>query len=315
MVQYQPSQEQRDLIADIDGALTAILPLSRLNESPQESAATWAALEDLGIFGLAAPEAVGGAALGAVEEVLLAAALGRRLASPSVFATLGAVHANIHAPTPVLKRTSPAYQNRRGVVVMVDCGATNALLLRTADSATIHLIDTKQMELEGNPWLDRLCVRSDAGPPIATLGAAGLLRLRLIDAAALAGIAGATLDAAAGYARMREQFGRPIGSFQAVKHHCANMAVAARKAIDLVTYAAVAADQARPDAAFLADSAFIIAAQGAIDNAGRNIQIHGGIGFSDEADAHLFLKRGQLLATIGGGVEAALERIAIVAAA
>ncbi|WP_331274484.1 acyl-CoA dehydrogenase family protein [Sphingobium sp. JAI105] len=112
-----------------------------------------------------------------------------------------------------------------------------------------------------------------------------------------------------------EQFGRPIGSFQAVKHHCANMAVAARNAIDLVTYAAVAADQARPDAAFLANSAFIIAAQGAIDNAGRNIQIHGGIGFSDEADAHLFLKRGQLLATIGGGVEAALERIAIVAAA
>jgi alkylation response protein AidB-like acyl-CoA dehydrogenase len=112
------------------------------------------------------------------------------------------------------------------------------------------------------------------------------------------------------YAGIREQFGRPIGSFQAVKHHCANMAIAARCARDQTTFAAVAIDEERPDAQLQVECAYLIAATAALENAGKNIQIHGGMGFSDEADPHLFLKRAQLLIAIAGGLEAATSRIA-----
>jgi alkylation response protein AidB-like acyl-CoA dehydrogenase len=112
------------------------------------------------------------------------------------------------------------------------------------------------------------------------------------------------------YASTREQFGRPIGSFQAVKHHCANMALAARCAKDQTTFAAVAIDQGRDDAAFQVESAVFVAGSAALKNAGNNIQIHGGLGFSDEADPHLLIKRAQLLLAVAGGLEAANERIA-----
>jgi alkylation response protein AidB-like acyl-CoA dehydrogenase len=140
--------------------------------------------------------------------------------------------------------------------------------------------------------------------------AAALLRLRLIDAAALAGIARAALDMGVAYAGIREQFGRPIGSFQAVKHHCANMAIAANCARDQTAFAAVAVDDDRADAIMQVESALLVAGKAALENAAKNIQIHGGIGFSDEADPHLLLKRAQLLIAISGGLEAANHRVA-----
>nr|WP_277817133.1 acyl-CoA dehydrogenase family protein [Solimonas terrae] len=136
------------------------------------------------------------------------------------------------------------------------------------------------------------------------------MRLRLIDAAALAGVAQTALQMGVDYAGLREQFGRPIGSFQAVKHHCANMAIAARCARDQVSFAAVALDEGRADAALQVESALFVAGTAAIENAGKNIQIHGGIGFSDEADPHLLLKRARVLIAIAGGLEAANARIA-----
>jgi len=132
----------------------------------------------------------------------------------------------------------------------------------------------------------------------------------LIDAAALAGISQAALDMSVAYAGVRQQFGRPIGSFQAIKHHCANMAIAASCARDQASFAAVAVDEGRDDAALQVECAFWVAGTAALENAGKNIQIHGGIGFSDEADPHLFLKRAQLLIAIAGGLEAANGRIA-----
>jgi alkylation response protein AidB-like acyl-CoA dehydrogenase len=148
------------------------------------------------------------------------------------------------------------------------------------------------------------------GEPIARFEAPQLLRLRLIDAAALAGISQAALDMSVAYAGTRAQFGRPIGSFQAVKHHCANMVSAARRARDQTCFAAVAIDEGRDDAALQVECALFVAGSAALENAGKNIQIHGGMGFSDEADPHLLLKRAQLLSTLAGGLEAANERIA-----
>ncbi|MCG2842023.1 acyl-CoA dehydrogenase family protein [Sandaracinobacter sp. RS1-74] len=309
-MRYQPSRSQRALIAELDDALVSILPLARLHDSPLESPSAWEALDALGLFGLAAPESAGGSGLGALEEALLANALGRRLAGADVFATLAAVHAENAGRHKPGERTTPAFHGSAGVLA-VGSGAIGPLLLRQREGgAALHSGPFQFRPVDGNPWLDPLLHLGDLGATSGQFDGYGLLRLRLIDAAALAGIAEATLGAATDYAGLREQFGRPIGSFQAVKHHCANMAVAAREAGDLVTFAALAIDQGRADAAFLAESAFAVAARAAIGNAGASIQIHGAIGFSDEADPHLFLKRARLLVAIGGGVETALERIA-----
>jgi alkylation response protein AidB-like acyl-CoA dehydrogenase len=69
-------------------------------------------------------------------------------------------------------------------------------------------------------------------------------------------------------------------------------------------------DDDREDAALQVESAFYVAGSAAIDNCGKNIQVHGGMGFSDEADPHRLLKRARVLVEIAGGLEAALTRIA-----
>ena len=77
------------------------------------------------------------------------------------------------------------------------------------------------------------------------------------------------------------------------------------------TYFARRADiEGRPDAALQVECALFVAGTAALEICGKNIQLHGGIGFSDEADPHLFLKRAQLLVAVAGGLEAANERIA-----
>ncbi len=311
-MQYHPTRDQRNLAAMLEDALIAILPLERLHTQAGESETTWSELEALGLFGLSLPESEGGSGLGAAEEVLAAAALGRRLANPCVFARLGAAHARRGRGRLPASPVSVAFAGGSGPIAVHDPLA-HIVLVREPDGAALYELSGEDRAAIDSPWLDRLVRLESLSEPLATFDDAGLLRLRLIDAAALAGVADAALRAAVAYAGVREQFGRPIGSFQAVKHHCADMAVRTREALDLSTFAAVAIDQRRPEVAFLVDSAFVSAATAALFCAGKNIQIHGGIGFSEEADAHLALKRTRLLTAIGGGLEPTLERLGAVA--
>ncbi len=311
-VRHHPDADQRSLVAAFDRPLDALLPLARLHRHDGDGAETWAGLAELGLFGIALGEDAGGVGLGAAEEVLLAERLGRRLAAPSVLATMAAVHAGVAAPDIAAgtTRVAPAYRAGGGIVV-VDGGDADLLLLRDGDGATLHrLASPGAGEAVGRRWATALRRDGDAGERIATLDEAAVRRARLIDAAALAGIAGAALDMAVSYAGMREQFGRPIGSFQAVKHHCADMAMAARAAIDQATFAGIAIDDARDDAPLQVEAALLLAIEAALGNARRNIQVHGGIGFSDEADPHLLLKRAHVHAAIAGGGEAASARVA-----
>jgi alkylation response protein AidB-like acyl-CoA dehydrogenase len=129
----------------------------------------------------------------------------------------------------------------------------------------------------------------------------------LLVSAQLLGIAEATRDLAVSYAQTRVQFGRPIGSFQAIKHHCANMAVAAEALSSLLDMAAIAArdERAAPDerddAAFQIAALRLLAPKAALANARTCIQVHGGIGFSAEADAHHYLKQAHVLRQLQSG--------------
>ena len=305
---YHPNPEQLALGSTLEESLVELLPLSRLHTSCHEDAATWQSLEDIGVFGIGVSEASGGSGLGAVEEALIVMSLGRRLASPAVLATIGV--ASLRGTAPPGERAAAAYRHA-GRIILVEEPQTPFVLLRDSNGAALYDSRACRSQLiDGRLWLGRLCEVSEPGEPLERFNSSQLARLRLHDAAALAGIADTALEASVAYARQREQFGRPIGSFQAVKHHCANMAIAARCARDQTCFAAVALAEGRPDATMEVEYAFAVAGAAALENAKLGIQIHGGMGFSDEADPHLFLKRAQLLIAIAGGLEAATGRIA-----
>jgi alkylation response protein AidB-like acyl-CoA dehydrogenase len=138
-----------------------------------------------------------------------------------------------------------------------------------------------------------------AGPALATVLDLAMTAL----AAEQAGAARACLEASAGYARERHQFGRPIGSFQAVKHKCADMLVKVELAQAAATEAARAA-AGDPDAAPLPQAAAVahaVCSESLMFVAAENIQVHGGIGFTWEHTAHLYFRRAKASQLMFGG--------------
>jgi alkylation response protein AidB-like acyl-CoA dehydrogenase len=126
----------------------------------------------------------------------------------------------------------------------------------------------------------------------------------------------AVLEMATGYAKVREQFGRTIGSFQAVKHILADMLAESELATASAWDAARAIDHGLDDQARLSAAvAATVALTGFQRNAQRNIQVHGGIGFTWEHDAHLYLRRAATLAAVYGPEPAAQDDVARIAAA
>jgi alkylation response protein AidB-like acyl-CoA dehydrogenase len=312
-MKYHPNPEQLALGSTIEESLVKLLPLSRLHSSHHEDAATWQSLEEIGVFGIGVSEDSGGTGLGVVEEALIVMSLGRRLVSPAVLATIGAAPLRNQSAASLSGGRAAAAYRHGNRITLVDEPGTPLVLVRDPSGAGLYESRACcSKPTDDRLWLGSLCDMADpTGPPLEYCNESQLPRLRLLDAAALAGIADTALEASVAYAQTREQFGRPIGSFQAVKHHCANMAIAARCARDQTNFAAVALDEGRPDASMEVECAFLMAGSAALENASLSIQIHGGMGFSDEADPHLFLKRARLLVAIAGGLEAASRRIAL----
>jgi alkylation response protein AidB-like acyl-CoA dehydrogenase len=152
-------------------------------------------------------------------------------------------------------------------------------------------------------------VTLDAAPAAALPGARRVLTdiARTVLAAEASGIAAETTSQAAEYAKVREQFGRPIATFQAVKHHCANMLVAAELAAAATWDAGRAASGGGDQFSYTAAIAATLALPAAVSDAQLNIQVHGGIGFTWEHDAHLYLRRAAAIAAIVDTEQAAIE--------
>jgi alkylation response protein AidB-like acyl-CoA dehydrogenase len=139
---------------------------------------------------------------------------------------------------------------------------------------------------------------------------------RLLDRAAVAvacdslGLSEAMLDATVGYARVREQFGRPIGSFQAVKHACADMLVQVCVSRELVSAATASLASDDPQAWVAAAMAKSYACAAAVDVVGKAMQLHGGIGYTWESGIHVYLKRAVLNRSLFGSPQAHRGRLA-----
>ncbi len=150
---------------------------------------------------------------------------------------------------------------------------------------------------------------------IGAEGQGGQLMSRVLDLASVAlaaeqaGGARRCLEMSAGYARTRFQFGRPIGSFQAVKHKCADMLVRVELAEATAREAARLADEAAAEFPVAAATAHICCSQAYMFAAAENIQVHGGIGFTWEHPAHLYFRRAKSSELLFGGPAVYHERL------
>jgi alkylation response protein AidB-like acyl-CoA dehydrogenase len=176
------------------------------------------------------------------------------------------------------------------------------LILVAGPDSTLYAVGADAVGLTRTalPTLDqtrRLARLEFAGTPARAIQAADGWLTRVLDVAALAlaaeqlGGAQAALDMAVAYAKERRQFDRPIGSFQAIKHRCADLLLELESTRSAVTYAAWAVAEDSPEVAVLAPLTKAYASEAFFHIAAENIQIHGGIGFTWEHDAHLYFKR------------------------
>jgi alkylation response protein AidB-like acyl-CoA dehydrogenase len=176
--------------------------------------------------------------------------------------------------------------------------------------------DARGVRVAGLPGIDptrRLAEVTFDGIVARALAAnAASLRLAatVLVAAEAVGVAERALEASVAHAKVRQQFGRPIGSFQAVKHRCADMAVRTEVARSTTTFAAVALRDGEEEAPRWVHSAKALAVGAAITNASDNVQNHGGMGYTWEADAHLYLKRAWALEHAFGSRSAHLDTLA-----
>ena len=163
----------------------------------------------------------------------------------------------------------------------------------TADGLTRRPLPT----LDQTRKLARLAFSDVKARLVGEQGAARSVLDRTLDVAALAlaaeqlGGAQRALDMAVAYAKVRRQFGRPVGSFQAIKHRCADLLLEVESLRSAVGYAAAAVAAGSTEVPVLAPLLKAYASEVYSHVAGENIQIHGGIGFTWEHDAHLYLKR------------------------
>ena len=332
------TEEHRALAQTVAGLLTKhqsrAAARSLLEAEGDARPAFWAELSGLGLLGLHISEEHGGAGFGLPETLVVAEQMGRYLAPGPFVPTV--------VTSAVLAVAGPGDLQKRLLPGLADGSAIGAVALggevRQADGAATgeagvvisgHLADVLvvpagddvlvieksaggvQAEVPANLDQSRPAarVRLDAAPATVLPGARRLLTdvARAVLAAEAAGVASETTEQAAEYAKVRQQFGRPIATFQAVKHHCANMLVAAELATAATWDAGRAGIGGGDQLSYTAAIAAALAVPAAVSNASLNIQVHGGIGFTWEHDAHLYLRRAAAIAAVVDTEQAAIE--------
>ena len=322
-------------VSDFLGARGAQDAARKLLEADTEPLpAFWAELSELGWLGLHIPEAYGGSGFGLPELVVVVEELGRAVApGPFVPSAIASAVLAAIAPPDVAARLLPGLASgsaigavalggdvtvRDGAAhgfagVVLDGHLADVLVVAAGEDALIveSAAGGVTAEVPANIDPARRAARVTlAGAPTTVLpgGRRVLTDLaRLLLAAEAAGVARECTEQAAEYAKVREQFGRPIATFQAVKHHCANMLVAAEVATAAVWDAARAATAGGDQLSYTAAVAAALAVPAAAANAQLNIQVHGGIGFTWEHDAHLYLRRAAAVAALVDAEAAAAD--------
>jgi alkylation response protein AidB-like acyl-CoA dehydrogenase len=292
---------------------------SELGWSPSR----WAALAEMGVVGLTVPESYDGLGLGLVDLVLLLEEVGwSGLPEPLLETTALAV--------PLLRDARGERSEERrarwfprvaagdaviavGTAVMPAVpGALSADLLLLERDGELHAVEAsstargqrrsldgsrRPAEVSWEPSPATVVLAADEAPGVI---AALADRAAMSTGAVLLGVADRLISMTAGYALERVQFGHPIGSFQAVKHHLANALIRLEFARPAVYRSAWSLDVGDPDAAAHASMAKSLAADAATGAARMALQVHGAIGYTQEHDVQLWMKRAWSLAAAWG---------------
>ncbi|WP_395106389.1 acyl-CoA dehydrogenase [Actinomadura sp. SCN-SB] len=325
---------------------------SALDADEETRPGFWQALAEQGLTGLHLPEEHGGQGFGLLELAVVLEELGRAMVPgpflPTVLAS-SAVNASSNAKaraellpglgdgsrTGALALTADLTGRRDGGALVVSGTARTVLGAALADVLVLPVttgegarewvvIDAADVSVTPVQSLDRTRRVATVEVPGVAVGAGRVLD-GLTDAAVrdlavtlmgaeAAGTASWCVTTAAEYAKVREQFGRPIGQFQGVKHKAARMLIALEQARAAVWDAARALDDAAPDASFAAAVAGVIALDAGVQTARDAVQILGGIGFTWEHDAHLYVRRASTLRALTGpakGYAAEVARAAL----
>jgi alkylation response protein AidB-like acyl-CoA dehydrogenase len=299
--------------------------LRELAEAERYDEDAWKEICELGWPGIFIGEEHGGQGLGAVELIILMEELGYALAPLPFLSNAAAGLVLQHSGSDEQReRWLPgiASGEARGTVGVVRDG--EAALVPDGDSAevivlvengdTASAVEASAAEVEPLETIDATRryarVRSEGGEPLGGEPRGGMDRVATAVAAELTGVSQRAMEMAVDYARERKQFGRPIGSYQAVSHPCAQMLLEIEGARSTTYWAAWCAD-AEPETLPLASSM----AKAYASDAGWNVtasalQVHGGIGFTWEHDLHFFLKRARADGRLYGSARDHRERVA-----
>jgi alkylation response protein AidB-like acyl-CoA dehydrogenase len=256
-------------------------------------AAAWRDLADAGVFSLRLPEERGGLGLGCTDAAVVFDELGRGLVpGPLAWSSLAAGW-GVDGIVGGVERAATATVEHLGdldaLLVLDDEGAW-AVAPGDLDATELAPLDPLTPVWQV-PTLPR-------GERVAPSAAARRARLEgaALTAAQLAGIASGVCELTVDYTRQRHQFGRPVASFQAVKHALADMLVRAEMArVQAYAAAAYLDEPSLGDPSRAVSAAKVVAADAARANGKAAVQLHGGMGMTWEVDAHLYLKRAVVL--------------------
>ncbi|WP_068280513.1 acyl-CoA dehydrogenase [Aldersonia kunmingensis] len=336
--------DEHRALADVVASFLAdqkTLALSRAvldhNKGADDIGPLWRGLAKLGWLGLHLPSEFGGDDAGLPELAVVAEQLGRVVVPVPFVSTVVASELLNHAGSDDAKqRLLPGFVDGTNIggiglggslalgadgTVAGESGyviggkVATVLALRAGDDVVLVAADAPGVTVEKVRAMDPTqhiakFTLSGVTPEAVLSGAAVRARrlARVLGAADAAGGARATMEMAVEYAKVRQQFGRIIGSFQAIKHHAANMLVAAELAVG-AAWDAARAGVDDEQGVLASDVAATVAFESYVTNAEMNIQIHGGIGFTWEHDCHLFLRRAQSLRGLLADGEAARDEL------
>jgi alkylation response protein AidB-like acyl-CoA dehydrogenase len=292
----------------------------RLAEAGEYDDALWNEIAELGWPGIFIPEGNGGQGLGVVELVIVQEELGYALAPTPFFSNVAAGLVLLHAGSDEQKeRWLPgiASGEARGTVgveggLVPDADSAEVIVLLENGGGTVIEASSAQIEPEKTIDDTRRFARVSAngGEPLGGDPAPGLDRVEVALAAENVGVAQKALEMSVAYAKERQQFGRPIGAYQAVSHRCADMLRETEGARSNTYYAGWAADNEPESLPLAASMAKAYASDAGWRVTASALQVHGGIGFTWEHDLHFFLKRAKTNGHLFGSARYHRDRVA-----
>ena len=327
------SPEQSEIVDSAAAFLRGRLPMTRTRElldaGDKVDAPAWAEAAELGWFSLGLSEERGGVGFGLADEALLFREIGRSLASGPFLATVLAARVAVFGGRNDLAASIIGGRQRVGLALggsldgeirLLDATQSLALVLAPERASLVEvgaLGDVREVRCFDPASTLHRAWTHDVQPVATVTSDVDPIERRgqVLAAAMLTGITEAVRDISAGHAIDRVQFGKPIGVNQAIKHPCAQMAVQAELAFAQTMFAAVASDEGRGDADFHALSALLVACKAAESSTAATIQVLGGMGFTFEHDAQLYLKRARVLSHLFGGTTSQLGRLLTMSAA